>query len=76
MGEEGGFIYSGMRKGQLENVGGVLKLENHSFETMGKMGSSTSRQWLLNLVRNIEDEQDISVAFKHLPLDYLVIVRE
>lgn len=30
MGEEGEFIYSGMLKGQLENVGGVLKLENHS----------------------------------------------
>lgn len=43
MGEEGGFIYSGMLKGQLENVGGVLKLENHSFETMKKMGSVAAK---------------------------------
>lgn len=43
-----GFIYSGMLKGQRENMGGVLKLESHSFETMGKRGASTSRQWLLN----------------------------
>lgn len=43
---------------------------------MGKIGLSKSPQWLLSLGRNIEEEQDIYMAFKCPPLDCLLIARK
>lgn len=55
----------------------VLKLENYYFETiMGKIRSSKSHHWFLNLRRNVEEEQNICIASKCLPLDCLLIARE
>lgn len=56
--------------GLLVSEEGVLDLEDHSFATMiMKIGSDKTHQWMLHLGENSDEDQNICIILKCLPID-------
>lgn len=71
-GRKGGLLLTAECQGRLVNVEAAVELQEktqHSATIKVKTGSGENYQWILNLGRNSDKEQDICMVLKCSPID-------